>query len=89
MGDSSLMHVVHSIHELIEVGSGDIGTELSSESHKVEQLPSTNILKYNSKARLSISIAFFVRAVGSHSNQVNQVLMIQLFKNGKLMLQSF
>lgn len=64
MYKSLLVHIVDCIHQLVKVGSGDVGTEFPTNCYKVEEFSSTDIFENDCETGVSVPIAFLVGALG-------------------------
>lgn len=82
------VHVIQSVHHLMEISSGNYFGEFSSIGDKVKQLATANVLKDNGKTLVCRFILFFVRGVLSHVDKADQVLMVKVFHNTELMLKN-
>jgi len=89
MSISFLMHVMESIHHLVEVGPTNFFCKLSSLSNEIKEFSSSHIFQNDSETVICGLILFLVDSVFPHTQQFYQILMIQLFHNVELMFQSF
>jgi hypothetical protein len=81
------MKVMKSVHHLMEVGPGDSFRELASISHKVEELTSADIFEYDGEATVGSLISLLVGGVFPNADKFDQVLMVEGFHDGQLMLE--
>ena len=82
------VHIVQSVHHLMEIGPGNNLREFSCVGNEIEQLTSSNVLQYNCKTFICRFILFFIGGVFSDIDQAHQVFVIQIFHNTELMLKN-
>ena len=71
MCKASGMHVVKSIHHLVEICAGDFLGKFASFGDKIEKLSSSNILEDDGKAAISAFVPSFVSSVFPDSEQTD------------------
>ena len=72
----------------MEVGSGNFFWEFASISNEVEELSSSNIFQNDGKATIGGLIFLLVCSVFSHTDEFNQIFVVELFHDVELMLES-
>ena len=83
---SLAMHIMETIHHLVEVSPGHFLRELACVCDVIEELSSTNVLENNGETLVCVFVSTFVSGIFSDINQFHEVLMVQSLHDTKLML---
>ena len=86
---SLLMHVVDSIHHLVEVSPCNSLCEFASFRHVIKQLAPACVLKYNGEAAQGRLIRFLIQCLFLNRNQLDQILVIEYLHYIEFLLESF
>lgn len=84
-----LMKIVQSSHHLMKVGPGHSLREGACFSHEVEEFSPADVLEDDGEAVVRGFIFLFVEGVFTYADQLDQILMIQYFHDGELVLEGF
>ncbi len=80
------MHVVKTIHHLVEISSGHFLGELACVCYVIEELSSTHVLENNSETLVGIFVSAFISGIFSHINEFHEIFMVQDLHYTELML---
>ena len=81
------VHVIKSVHHLVEVGSSDDFREFASVGDEVEEFSSSDVFQNDSKAFVSRFILFFVGGVFPHVDKLDEVFVVKVFHDVEFVLE--
>lgn len=86
MSKAFSVHIVKAIHHLMKVSPRYLLWKLPSFGNEVKELSSSNILQHDRKAIVRYLILLFIDGILPHTDQLHQILMVQLLHDSEFML---